>query len=197
MWWKVEKRWHLILNPVLLNKQHTFTTLLVQAAHRRVQHNGTLGEIRVKYWIIKGAIGADVTKEGLSSPPPLLLSPFSELTRPHRSPIQLLIMLDPCTLGNRREKRFGFVCSLVALHGRDCRWYVNPYVYSSDSLRDVVFPMPKRPLDSSKHSLAAAKSRTIWPTLELNGSSISREPPGGVEFSRGWWSLPRDAWEKP
>ncbi len=103
-------------HPVLLTKQHTFTTLLVQAAHRRVQHNGvreTLGEVRVKYWIINvKAITVDVTKEGLSSPLPLLLFPFSELMRPHRSPIQLLIMLDLCTLGNRR---FGFVCSL---HGQ-------------------------------------------------------------------------------
>ncbi len=47
----------ILFSTVLLNKQHTFTTLLVQAAHRRVQHNGvreTLGEIRVKYGIIKG-----------------------------------------------------------------------------------------------------------------------------------------------
>ena len=44
-------------HPILLNKQHVLTTLIVQSAHRRVQHNGlkeTLSEVRAKYWIIGG-----------------------------------------------------------------------------------------------------------------------------------------------
>ena len=64
-------------HPVLLTKQHTFTTLLVQAAHRRVQHNGvreTLGEVRVKYWIINvKAITVDVRS---IKPPPAPPLPF-------------------------------------------------------------------------------------------------------------------------
>ena len=44
-------------HPILLNKQHPLTTLIVQGAHQRVQHNGveeTLSEVRAKYWIIGG-----------------------------------------------------------------------------------------------------------------------------------------------
>jgi hypothetical protein len=44
-------------HPVLLNKKHYFTSLIVRNAHQRVQHNGvkeTLTEIRARYWIIGG-----------------------------------------------------------------------------------------------------------------------------------------------
>ena len=44
-------------HPILLNKQHVLTTLIVQGAHQTVQHNGvkeTLSEVRAKYWIIRG-----------------------------------------------------------------------------------------------------------------------------------------------
>ena len=43
--------------PILLTKSHHLTVLIVQAAHKRVMHNGvkeTLTEIRSKYLIIKG-----------------------------------------------------------------------------------------------------------------------------------------------
>ncbi len=44
-------------HPILLNKRHHLTSLIVHSAHKRVQHNGvkeTLTEIRAKYWIIGG-----------------------------------------------------------------------------------------------------------------------------------------------
>ena len=44
-------------NPILLNSQHYFTTLIVREAHSRVMHNGvkeTLTELRSRYWIIRG-----------------------------------------------------------------------------------------------------------------------------------------------
>lgn len=44
-------------HPILLNKKHCITALIVRSAHQRVQHNGvkdTLAEIRSKYWIIGG-----------------------------------------------------------------------------------------------------------------------------------------------
>lgn len=44
-------------HPILLPKKHHLTLLIVQSAHRRVQHNGvreTLVEVRSKYWIIQG-----------------------------------------------------------------------------------------------------------------------------------------------
>lgn len=44
-------------HPVLLDKKHHLTFLIVSEAHRRVQHNGvkeTLTEVRSKYWIVGG-----------------------------------------------------------------------------------------------------------------------------------------------
>ncbi len=44
-------------HPVLLSRKHPLTSLIVESAHERVQHNGvkeTLTEIRAKYWIVKG-----------------------------------------------------------------------------------------------------------------------------------------------
>ena len=44
-------------HPILLPKGHPLTTLIVQSAHQRVQHNGvkeTLSEVQSKYWIIQG-----------------------------------------------------------------------------------------------------------------------------------------------
>lgn len=44
-------------NPILLDKGHHLTTLIVLDAHRRVLHNGvreTLTELRSAYWIIRG-----------------------------------------------------------------------------------------------------------------------------------------------
>ena len=44
-------------HPILLNKKHYLTYLIVKNAHRRVQHNGvkeTLTEVRSKYWIVGG-----------------------------------------------------------------------------------------------------------------------------------------------
>ena len=44
-------------NPILLPKNHAFTTLIILAAHKRVLHNGvseTLTETRAKYWIPRG-----------------------------------------------------------------------------------------------------------------------------------------------
>ena len=44
-------------NPVLLDKGHHLTVLLVRDAHCRVLHNGvkeTLAELRSEYWLVKG-----------------------------------------------------------------------------------------------------------------------------------------------
>ena len=44
-------------HPILLNKKHYLTYLIVKNAHKRVQHNGvkeTLTEVRSKYWIVGG-----------------------------------------------------------------------------------------------------------------------------------------------
>ena len=44
-------------HPMLLNKNHFLTTLIVKNARERVQHNGvkeTLTEVRSKYWVIRG-----------------------------------------------------------------------------------------------------------------------------------------------
>ena len=44
-------------HPILLNKKHYLTYLIVKNAHERVQHNGvkeTLTEVHSKYWIIRG-----------------------------------------------------------------------------------------------------------------------------------------------
>lgn len=43
--------------PILLNKGHHITRLLVQDAHKRVLHNGvaeTLAELRAEYWLVRG-----------------------------------------------------------------------------------------------------------------------------------------------
>lgn len=76
--------------PILLPRNHPFTTLVVQDAHLRVCHNGvkeTLTEVRSRYWIVKGrsltrAIVHKCTKckkyEGppFDSPPPPPLPEF-------------------------------------------------------------------------------------------------------------------------
>lgn len=44
-------------NPILLDKKHHLTTLIVKDAHQRVMHNGekqTLTELRSAYWLIRG-----------------------------------------------------------------------------------------------------------------------------------------------
>ena len=44
-------------HPILLDKKHHLTFLIVNEAHRRVQHNGveeTLTEVHSKYWIVGG-----------------------------------------------------------------------------------------------------------------------------------------------
>ena len=44
-------------HPILLNRKHHLTVLVIQDAHRRVHHNGvreTLTEVRSKFWIIGG-----------------------------------------------------------------------------------------------------------------------------------------------
>ena len=44
-------------NPILLDKDHHLTALLIMDAHRRVLHNGvceTLAELRSMYWVIRG-----------------------------------------------------------------------------------------------------------------------------------------------
>ena len=56
VWRKTAECWHTIF-PILLDKKHYLTTLVVMYAHQRVQHNGvkeTLVEVRSKYWIIGG-----------------------------------------------------------------------------------------------------------------------------------------------
>lgn len=74
-------------NPILLDRDHGLTALLIIGAHHRVLHNGvaeTLAELRSKYWIVRGRqlvkrqIGRCVTckkLEGLPykgiAPPPL------------------------------------------------------------------------------------------------------------------------------
>ena len=118
-------------HPILLNKQHPLTTLIVQSAHQRVQHNGvkeTLSEVRAKYWIIRGRslVKAVIHKcvvcrrfEGRPFSPPPAPPLLSESPRHHRSPIRLLILLGPCMLEERKERkvtRCGFVCSHVVLH---------------------------------------------------------------------------------
>lgn len=45
------------VHPILLNKEHHITTLIVRESHQRVMHSGvkaTLTELRSKYWIIQG-----------------------------------------------------------------------------------------------------------------------------------------------
>ena len=77
-------------HPILLPRKHPYTSLLVDDAHRRVNHNGvkeTLTEVRQRYWIVKGwslvrpAIHRCVTckkHEGspFSGPPPPPLPEF-------------------------------------------------------------------------------------------------------------------------
>ena len=44
-------------HPIILPKKHRLSVLLVEEAHRRVQHDGvkeTLSEVRAKYWIVAG-----------------------------------------------------------------------------------------------------------------------------------------------
>lgn len=44
-------------NPILLDKDHHLTELIVMRAHHRVLHNGvkdTLAELRSEYWLVKG-----------------------------------------------------------------------------------------------------------------------------------------------
>ena len=44
-------------NPILLDKRHYLTVLIVLDAHRRVLHNGvreTLTELRSSYWVVRG-----------------------------------------------------------------------------------------------------------------------------------------------
>jgi len=44
-------------HPILLCKQHYFSTLVTEFAHARCGHGGvkdTLTEVRTKYWLIKG-----------------------------------------------------------------------------------------------------------------------------------------------
>ena len=44
-------------NPILLDKNHYLTTLIVVEAHKRVLHNGvkdTLAELRSAYWLVRG-----------------------------------------------------------------------------------------------------------------------------------------------
>jgi len=43
--------------PILLDKSHYFTTLIVRDCHARVMHSGvkaTLTELRSRFWIVKG-----------------------------------------------------------------------------------------------------------------------------------------------
>jgi hypothetical protein len=43
--------------PILLDKNHHLTKLVVMDAHRHVMHNGvqeTLAELRSSYWVIRG-----------------------------------------------------------------------------------------------------------------------------------------------
>ena len=43
--------------PILLDKRHYLTTMIVTDAHRRVMHDGvkeTLTELRLAYWLIRG-----------------------------------------------------------------------------------------------------------------------------------------------
>ena len=45
------------IHPILLDKTHYITTLIIRRAHERVKHSGvkaTLTELRSQYWIIKG-----------------------------------------------------------------------------------------------------------------------------------------------
>lgn len=44
-------------HPFLLDKRHHHTSLVIQDAHHRIQHNGvreTLTEVHSKFWIIGG-----------------------------------------------------------------------------------------------------------------------------------------------
>ena len=44
-------------HPILLDKQHHLTRLIVMDAHKRVLHNGvreTLTELRASYWLVRG-----------------------------------------------------------------------------------------------------------------------------------------------
>ena len=45
------------VHPILMDRAHPMTKLIITSAHRRVRHNGvkeTLSEIRGKFWIIRG-----------------------------------------------------------------------------------------------------------------------------------------------
>ena len=59
MWWPMDNSAlaPATKHPVLLDKQHHLTQLIVMDAHRRVLHNGvreTLTELRTSYWLVRG-----------------------------------------------------------------------------------------------------------------------------------------------
>ena len=44
-------------HPIILNKSHHFTTLIIRECHSKVMHNGvkeTLTELRSQYWLVRG-----------------------------------------------------------------------------------------------------------------------------------------------
>ena len=44
-------------NPIILNRNHLLTKLIVEVCHYRIKHNGethTLSEVRKEYWILRG-----------------------------------------------------------------------------------------------------------------------------------------------
>ena len=119
-------------HPILLNKQHVLTTLIVQSAHRRVQRNGvkeTLSEVRAKYWIIVGRslVKAVIHKcvvcrrfEGRPfNPPPAPPLPSFRVTEAPPFAYTAVDFAEPCMLEEKRERKAtkgGFVYSHVALH---------------------------------------------------------------------------------
>ena len=61
--WRCEERLQnadlpeLIKHPIILDKKHPFTRLVVNECHARVMHGGvkeTLTQLRSKYWIVRG-----------------------------------------------------------------------------------------------------------------------------------------------
>ena len=46
-------------HPILLERSHRVTILIVEECHRKVQHNGikeTLTELRSRYWLVRGRL---------------------------------------------------------------------------------------------------------------------------------------------
>ena len=43
-------------HPILLDKTHYLTTLILRDCHARVMHKATLTELRSRFWVVKAEI---------------------------------------------------------------------------------------------------------------------------------------------